>query len=91
MSTSELSISFVTAREVLAVAITLPVVGILVVSGRSYIRVANQQKFDIDDWFIVGSLVSSRQERHPSLKTLGGLTWKFSGSGHWNGSQPNLR
>ena len=91
MSTNELTISFATAREVLAVAIALPVVGILVVSGRSYIRLANQQKFDIDDWFIVGSLVSSCQQRHLRLKPLGRLTWKFSGSGHWNGSLPDLR
>jgi hypothetical protein len=58
MSTSELSIAFVYAGDVLAAAITLPVVGLIAVSIRLWMRRWDAAWARIDDWLIVGALVS---------------------------------
>jgi hypothetical protein len=67
MSANELAIPFARAGNVLAAAIVLPVIAIMVVGLRFYLRVTTTAKLGADDWATLAALVSILKN---SLKKL---------------------
>lgn len=61
MSANELAISFVGPGEVVSAGITLPIVSILVVALRFWLRSYQKVKLGLDDYTILLALVSILQ------------------------------
>ena len=61
MTFSELSIPFVSASEVIAAGIVIPIAGITVVVGRFWLRCSPHSNVGADDYSILGALVYQTQ------------------------------
>lgn len=59
MATNELPIAFVSAGDVFGIGIAFPLVEIIVVGCRFWLRYTQQRAVGIDDWLILSALVCS--------------------------------
>ena len=58
---NDTGIPFVYPGEILAAAIALPLLGILAISLRFWVRKSNGLGLGADDWTILGALVSTKR------------------------------
>ena len=57
MSTNELIVPFVYAGKVYAAAIVLPIIAIVTVALRFWLRMTGKAGIGVDDWFTLAALV----------------------------------
>ncbi|KAF1961852.1 hypothetical protein CC80DRAFT_543222 [Byssothecium circinans] len=57
MSVNELPIAFVSAGDVVAANVALPLIGLVVVALRFWMRISRKTGVNVDDWLILAALV----------------------------------